>query len=444
LSELSPDFADFIAKRAKQDELGVEQQINIVTDQDSQHPLCSQEMLTHYQEAIDTVANRQSKGTETETEADAAAAAPSCATQQTQQLSTQDSQTLQLSQSVQTCVSALFIPLSDSVLALQTEVEQLQTLVKQLQDQVKFLLSVVPANFLITSPSQQNVHQPHCLSDQLLSSSNVETPVECEMIEATKSDADTAVKSYAAVAANSNQSQVPVLRRDEAVTAMYVDQHDRERRCLNVVIRGLRAESNKEDKDLVVQLFHAVSSKKFHISKVCRLGRDPANQVRPVLVTVYKNEAQWLVDNAKGLRHSTDDYTRKSIYINADMTPAQAQAAYELRCRRRQISVMKQNRVFTNTRLASTSGTAPQSSMPAHNSSSAAETAATVDAGPAKVVCTSRLVWRPRAIQPPVPGAAIQTSAATPVVSVLTSNQSTTAANVATSQPTPSGRPDRQ
>jgi len=71
-----------------------------------------------------------------------------------------------------------------------------------------------------------------------------------------------------------------------------------------------------------------------------------------LLVTIYllvslstAEEASYLISNARHLRRSNNELVRKNIYINADLTPAEAKAAYELRCaRRRQRTSVSQTR----------------------------------------------------------------------------------------------------
>jgi hypothetical protein len=59
----------------------------------------------------------------------------------------------------------------------------------------------------------------------------------------------------------------------------------------------------------------------------------------PTVLAVLKNEEhvkQILLD-AKRLRQSEDPTTRDQIYINRHLTKAEAAAAYELRCQKRQL-----------------------------------------------------------------------------------------------------------
>jgi len=48
------------------------------------------------------------------------------------------------------------------------------------------------------------------------------------------------------------------------------------------------------------------------------------------------DEASCLISNARHLRRSDNEFVRNNIYINADLTPAEAKASYELRSARSQ------------------------------------------------------------------------------------------------------------
>ncbi len=50
---------------------------------------------------------------------------------------------------------------------------------------------------------------------------------------------------------------------------------------------------------------------------------------------MYSEDAAWLLANAKQLRRSKNQYTRKSVYLNPYLTATEARAEYEMRCQRR-------------------------------------------------------------------------------------------------------------
>jgi len=76
-----------------------------------------------------------------------------------------------------------------------------------------------------------------------------------------------------------------------------------------------------------------------------RLGKSPTtNEGRPQpLCVVFESAsiARNVIDSAKYLRHSTDEYVCGNVFINADLTRAEAEAAYHARCERRRLQQLK-------------------------------------------------------------------------------------------------------
>ena len=87
-----------------------------------------------------------------------------------------------------------------------------------------------------------------------------------------------------------------------------------------------------------------------------RLGAFSTTRNRPLLVTLSSaDEATYYLTNAKRLRHSTNEYVRANIFVNADLTPAEAKAAYEMRCRRREAQKSKTVLEFRRSKSSSQS-----------------------------------------------------------------------------------------
>jgi hypothetical protein len=117
---------------------------------------------------------------------------------------------------------------------------------------------------------------------------------------------------------------------------MYVDMDLKQRRARNIIVSGLPYcdDDLRAVGDLLAEEFRLK-----HIPVVIcrRIGRRVANRVRLLLVTLESREdADYFVANAKKLRGSYDAYVQDHVFISADLTPAEAKAAYELRCRRRE------------------------------------------------------------------------------------------------------------
>lgn len=136
-----------------------------------------------------------------------------------------------------------------------------------------------------------------------------------------------------------NTSEVHGVQHD-AVAAMYVDLNRKQRRSNNIVISGLSM-SDCDEKAVEVlrsefscdtELWPGVS-----ITKCMRLGKQQENKDQPLLVVLkYREQAEYFVKNARYLRSLNNAEVRKRVYINADMTPSEARAAYEMRAMKKQ------------------------------------------------------------------------------------------------------------
>jgi hypothetical protein len=135
----------------------------------------------------------------------------------------------------------------------------------------------------------------------------------------------------------SSISTLPPVMKQAVVSAVYSDMKDRDRRSRNIVVSGIPITVPVDDPSAAVS---AVIEREFHskpdIVRCRRLGKLQQGRIQPILVSLQTDEqASYFVQNAKSLRHSEDDYTRKSIFINRDITKAEARAAYDERCERR-------------------------------------------------------------------------------------------------------------
>ena len=108
------------------------------------------------------------------------------------------------------------------------------------------------------------------------------------------------------------------------------------RRC-NIVINGLPS-SRSSDLDLVRDLFVSHlgldAAALPAIKSVRRVGKVMADKPRLLIVGLSREEeVDSIMKSAKSLRNSIDPVLRNSVFINRDLTKAEAKAAYELRQR---------------------------------------------------------------------------------------------------------------
>jgi hypothetical protein len=130
--------------------------------------------------------------------------------------------------------------------------------------------------------------------------------------------------------------------RQSMVAAVYLDQRDKDRRAGSFIISGLPTSTAYPDKVLVSELCSEEFNVKIDIISIKRLGKlsspsSSSNKIQPLLVHVKNpDNAKLILSSARKLRRSTVPFVCENVYINPNLTKAEADAAYELRCRRRE------------------------------------------------------------------------------------------------------------
>jgi hypothetical protein len=104
-----------------------------------------------------------------------------------------------------------------------------------------------------------------------------------------------------------------------------------------VVIKGLDHLDNEPLQQLVSHFLEAELGLNVEITHCKLLGQPARGKVQPIL-TVLSNvdEANRILSVAKNLRQSLNPYTAQCVYIGPNLTASEAQAEYQLRCRRRE------------------------------------------------------------------------------------------------------------
>ena len=124
--------------------------------------------------------------------------------------------------------------------------------------------------------------------------------------------------------------------KQAVVSAVYKDFEEKDRRARNVVIKGLPA-CDGHEVEVVKAMLSGELGQDFSVVKCRRLGQEQGGKVLPVLVTLSsETEASFVTQNARRLRQSNNETVRRSIYINPDLTRAEAFTAYQNRCERRE------------------------------------------------------------------------------------------------------------
>jgi len=120
------------------------------------------------------------------------------------------------------------------------------------------------------------------------------------------------------------------------------------KRSRNVVITGLPPAPQIPDAQLVSDFCENNLTVKPHVLAARRIGRD-ASSARLCVTLDSSDAAEALLSSATMLRASSDQDIRR-VYFNKDLTRQQAEAAYKLRC-------AKRNRTSQSTPSTSTAST---------------------------------------------------------------------------------------
>jgi len=116
-------------------------------------------------------------------------------------------------------------------------------------------------------------------------------------------------------------------------------QHDRDIRSSSFIISGLLLSVVYSDKYIVMELclnefniqVDIVSTKSLHKAS------PSSNKIQPLLVDIKNvDHAKHIISSARQLRQSIASLVRDIVYINPNLTKAEASAAYELRCSHRE------------------------------------------------------------------------------------------------------------
>lgn len=136
--------------------------------------------------------------------------------------------------------------------------------------------------------------------------------------------------------------------RQSLVAAVYIDQRDKDNRASSFIISGLPTSAVQSDTSIVKEL----CSNEFHVQidvvNTKRLGKTLSSassssvKVQPLLVNVKNaDHAKQIVSSARQLRKSAVPLVRDNVFINPNLTKAEATAAYELRCRHRETAARR-------------------------------------------------------------------------------------------------------
>jgi len=233
---------------------------------------------------------------------------------------------------------------NETINKLKKQVDDLQTAVVELKSQVSLLQSALGWTLKgpTTSKNQSRVApttstgQSDADSGGSSASGGPSTSMEVTTLE---SDESSTSGLFTEVASRRRQSNAQRATRDAVVAAVYVDQQRKNDRVNNLVVSGLQPLPNVNDKTVVSDLIRTEIGITPDIVLCRRLGQITTGKVQPLLVVLRTaSQADDIFAQAKNLRKSAHSVVKERVFINRHLTDAQARAAYEMRCQRREVA----------------------------------------------------------------------------------------------------------
>lgn len=219
--------------------------------------------------------------------------------------------------------------LTNTVTQLVQKVHDQHETITELRQQVSFLLSYLGVTSTTTTPAD--------------GASSTETAGEPSSVSPPSTSGGTqqqTVKTYASVSA-SRPAPLSTALKQAVVSAVYTDIHEKNRRSKNFVISGLPVAG--DDKPAVEKILADDFGQTYTVLKCRRLGRPQNDRIQPLLVTMeHDSHVTYITSNARRLRQSDNETVRQSVFINPDLTRAEAFSAYQNRCERRRREAKKQ------------------------------------------------------------------------------------------------------
>lgn len=205
---------------------------------------------------------------------------------------------------------------------MKAEISNLNAIIAQLSVKVDFLMSYFglkdDENTAASFSSNPTQLAPTDYSTDITASSVIQT----------------SKLSYATVCKSKPAAQLSGQLRQAVMSAVYNDLHSKSTRANNIIISGLPKHDSRKDEDMVCDLIENEFRNLQPVIKLCRrLGKVVNNKTQNLLVTLESVEhVRIILSNAKQLRSSNNNFVRDNMFINADLTKAEATVAYEERC----------------------------------------------------------------------------------------------------------------
>ena len=226
-------------------------------------------------------------------------------------------------------------------------VEQQRELISKLSVRLNFVLSYLDIPVTEASselPVARTLSDAEMEAETAINTKQKDAPALSAMLRPpAKSFADVVRQTVTAASQEmkTNSSQ-------EYMAAMYVEQANKARRANSFVVAGLPINSQQTDNQLVELLCRDEFGLEVKALSSKRIGRQVADKPRNLLVYVQSNQqAQEIIGLAKTLRRSTNTAVRTGVFINPNLTKAEAKAQFEMRQKRRQQNGVRREEDFS-------------------------------------------------------------------------------------------------
>lgn len=218
--------------------------------------------------------------------------------------------------------------------------------IKSLNGKIDLIMSLIGIKGSATSFLQQNYTAEPAASNQaenaLVTNDNVQTSSQ-NTTNHISADLSHATESWSSVTRKVNTDIKGKIMNSNlchsVVSAMYVEQRQKDLRANSFVVSGLPIEHDIDDETKIKHICKQNLNIDIdaNITKVKRIGKPSPGRTQPLLVLLkHKDQAQRIINNARLLRQSCSNYIRTNVFINPNLTHAESIAAYQIRCRRRQ------------------------------------------------------------------------------------------------------------
>jgi hypothetical protein len=242
---------------------------------------------------------------------------------------------LQLAENPATSVD---VPCIDQISQLRSIVHQQQATINLLTEQLNFVLLLLGIDVSAQQPAGNIQHDSDDHSAEVRASI---APVgQAEEVSHSSSWTEVVKKRL-----KPRPHQQLTSLQQSMVAAVYRDQTDKQRRESSLIVSGLQPNHAISDKSLFISLCAGEFAITPDVVIVKRIGHLQPGKVQPLLVTLRQvDQAQQLIASARQLRQSTNPAVRDHVYINPNLTRAQAEAAYYMRLHRRQVAQNRADR----------------------------------------------------------------------------------------------------